>query len=115
MEESLEPILCEVKTDKTVYVVTTQSGGFRFDKADMVYPEPHNKSNIRYITLDEQKARKYMVACKRHIQTLAANGKVQISKSEDDTIIYNSLNSEISTTTAICLRKYYLEFPISEF
>lgn len=104
-------ILCEFNRDQSVYLVFTHVIGTK-DAG-----EAYNKKYPRYITLSEEKAKKYMQANAEHIKLLSQHHKdiYFIHKITDSEIVYSTRYKGTTNIITIFLHEDYLDCALSEF
>lgn len=104
-------ILCEFNRDQSVYLVFTHVIGTK------EAGEAYNKKYPRYITLSEEKAKRYMQANAERLKLLSQHHKniYFIHEITDSEIVYSTHYKETTNIITIFLREYYLDMAFSEF
>ena len=104
-------ILCELNKDQSIYLVFTHVIGTK------EAGEAYNKKYPRYITLSEEKAKRYMQANAQQIKLLTQHHKdiYFIHKITDSEIVYSTRYKETTNIITIFLCEYYLDCAFSEF
>lgn len=110
-EQEQNDILCEFNINQSVYLVFTHIIGTK------EAGEAYNQKYPRYITLSEEKAKRYMQANAEHIKLLSKHHKdiYFIHKITDSEIVYSTRYKETTNIITIFLSAYSLDFALSEF
>lgn len=110
-EPKQDNILCEFNRDQSVYLVFTHVIGTK------EAGEAYNKKYPRYITLSEEKAKRYMQANAEHIKLSSQHNKdiYIIHKITDSEIVYSTHYKGTTNIITIFLSVHYLDCAFSEF
>ena len=104
-------ILCEFNRDQSVYLVFTHVIGTK------EAGEAYNKKYPRYITLSEEKAKRYMQANGELLRLLSKHHKdiYSIHQITDSEIVYSTHHKGTTNIITIFLSVHYLDCALSEF
>ena len=110
-EQGQNDILCEFNRDQSIYLVFTHVIGTK------EAGEAYNEKYPRYITLSEEKAKRYMQATAERLKLLSQHHKdiYFIHEITDSKIVYSTHYKEKTNIITIFKHVFYLDCAFSEF